>query len=479
MSVRRNFQFDGMPTSYELIELGGLERGTDESAAVKATLGEPVQGALIDRSTLPLIIVGYDPRRLTEVLLEQRTEPETSLRPIAVAGIQSASDAPAVDQLADLVIAPHAPANQLNAAREALLELSLKLRELPVGEDDGALRLLQYLDTRGRPLQPVLDPASRMAYRYPVAERMLDTSVAHVLELLTDMSRYGLLSRGVVDRLYVCPDCNSYRIPVKELCPECHGPDVAMEVSIHHFRCGYVAPESAFRRTERPICPKCHDPLRHVGVEYNRPGQFVVCGGCGYWATEPELRAWCVDCNRLYAPENLRVVRVHRFAPTASARRVARAGTWHPGRERLSPRDARRGPATAGDEPIDVEAVDEDGGPPTQNREMLRKLIEMARPPEWPMTLYLARVRVPGTASDDRHLWIRKAEQALSRALGRRDMMTRVGPDSFLLVMPESEQKKAPSARDIERWMRKRLGVALEIGRIEADRALQLLDRAG
>lgn len=477
MSVRRNFRFDSMPTAYELIELGGLERGTDESAAVKAALGEPVQGALIDRSALPLIIVGYDPRRLTEVLFEQRTEPETSLRPIAVAGIQSAGDAPAVDQLADLVIAPHAPADQLNQASGTLLELSSRLQELPPGEDDGALRLLQYLDTRRKPLQPVLDPASRMAYRYPVAERMLDTSVPQVLELLNDMSRYGLLSRGVVDRLYVCPDCNSYRIPVKELCPECRSPDIAMEVSIHHFRCGYVAPESAFNAAGRPTCPKCHDPLRHVGVEYNRPGQFVVCGGCGYWATEPELRAWCVDCNRLHSPENLRVVRVHRFTPTASARRVARAGTWRPGRERLSASHASRRAGGVDDEAGDTEAEAERA--PMPDHQMLRKLIEMAQPPEWPMTLYLARVQVPGTAAGDRHPWIRKAEQALTRALGQRDMMARIGPDSFLLVMPESEQKKAPSGHDIERWMQKRLGVALQISRVEANRALQLLNQAG
>lgn len=488
MSIHEEFTAESAIHTWELIELGGMERGTQESAALMEALGEPVEGTPLDRSTLPLIIVGYDPRRLTEVLFRQRADPETALRPIAVAGIQDASDAPFIDQLADVVIAPHPPGRELSRDISALEEILQRLEPMPLGSDDGALRLLQFLESRRSPLRPVLDPAARMAYRYPVAERMFGTGASQVLELLVDMARYGMLERKTVDRVHVCPDCGGYRIPVKETCPECMSPDVSIETSIHHFRCGYMAPEMLFRKDGYMECPKCQDMLRHVGVEYNRPGQLAVCGSCGFWASEPKLQAWCVDCNRLHDPEKIRTVRVHRFSQTSAARKVARAGSWNPSRGYINAPQSASGSDNGGglearrDESSQPESEDARGSDSDSRLDdpmLIRRLIDMAENQAWPLSIFLVRVQIPSDARSERYRWVRAAESALRRSLGKSDLMARVGSGSFLLLRPESEQKPAPDARDIEQWMQKRMSVSFRIRRIDSREALELMESGG
>lgn len=478
MTVHRKseYRLDRGSFMYELIDVGGARQHATRSRAVIEVLGEPVDDSPLERAALPLIITGFDPGQLTQELLDQRGDPDTALRPIAVAGIQNYSDAPTVEQLADAVLPSEPDGSQLMEASKRLLDLALRVQELPCSRDDASLRLLQFLESRRLSLEPRLDPASRTAYRYPLAEAVLGTGASRAVDVLTDMAQHGVFQRSTVDRVHVCPDCHGYRIPVKEVCPECQSPDVSLEVSIHHFRCGYMAPESRFTGKDGYLsCPKCNKYLRHIGVEYNRPSEVCVCGSCGYWAQRPELKAWCVDCNSLFSPEEVKTVRIHRYGLTADARGVARAGSWIPG-QRAAPATAARAVKPERPPARGADSISREDGDVHRARDVLRALIGVAQPTQWPIALFEVRLRRRGDDASEPSL--EAVESALKVQLSEHDIIGPVASDTLLLAVPESDSKRAPSIGEMRRWAMRQDAASsaqVEISRIDAAEALRLL----
>ncbi len=313
--------------TYECLEIGEFERATAEAKALAEIFGKAAQNA---DPNVPLLIVGYDRQKIKQQLRIQRSHPETCLRPIVVAGINERSLDSELMQLADWVLPPQADQDQLLETRSGIELLLQQVTSLPAARDDRVLNLLQFLHSRVSKLQPIVDPDAILAYRYPLAECLLGLADQPLTELLDDLAKHEVLNRQHVDRLFTCPNCDHYRTCVKELCPQCDSTHLSCQESIHHFRCGYVAPESEFMVKGRPQCPKCHGDIQHIGVEYNRPGQFVVCGDCNYWASEPKLMAWCSVCNTYHDPADLKAVNVYAYRLHSNAMRIARQGSWQP-----------------------------------------------------------------------------------------------------------------------------------------------------
>lgn len=321
-------QVTSLAFSYERLEIGEFDRITDEARAIESIFGQTSQSHNPEQ---PLVIVGYDRQKVKQLLLTQRDSPESCLRPIVVVGLGEHSLDAEIMQLADWILPPQADSVDLHETRTGVELLMQQLSAMPRAMDDRALNLLQFLQSRAQSLQPVVDPDAAFAYRYPLAERLLAKSSQELNELLEDMATHDVLNRKHIDRVFTCPDCNHYRTCVKELCPQCSSTHLNCQESIHHFRCGYVAPEAEFMVKGRPQCPKCHGDIQHIGVEYNRPGQFVVCGDCHYWASEPNLQAWCAVCNRYHDPADLKPVNVYAYRLHSNAMRIARHGSWQPG----------------------------------------------------------------------------------------------------------------------------------------------------
>lgn len=448
--------------AYELAELWEFERGTDEAAAVKSALGNPVGEGQRDITALPLIIVGYDSRRIADLLAKQRKAPETSMRPIAVVGLDDMSVDPLITQFADLLLPPRPSLDALLETGRTLAALGKRVSEMPLKPNDGTLTLLQLLYSRGQPLEPIIDADSSMAYDYPLANLLMDSSSEEVLDTLEDLDRHGMLEGTRIDRMFVCPDCRTYRVPVKELCPECHSANLTMEDSIHHFRCGYVAPESDFMTQGKPICPKCHSALRHIGVEYNRPGHFSVCHDCGHWASEPEIRAWCVACNTYHVPGDLAAVHIKRFSLSENGIHVARAGSWDPNATpALGTSVGQAQPAAAAD--------------PGYTKDLTRLLISVAVNNQSPMTVY--RVDLHPEDANDPDI-VDKIEKLMRRTVRNRDLVAQIDPGTFLMVLPHGNDKEEPSGEQIERYIARKLDVDVAISILDPDNAADLLAEA-
>lgn len=457
-----------LTVGYELSELSGLERATDEAAAVKLILGHPLDPSTVRRrgpARTPLVIVGYDQRQILKLLREQRCTAATALRPIAVVGIAEGEALPVVEALADATAPPRAAPEALERLRDRLLALMGAVDNLAAAEDDPTMRLLQFLLTREAEVRPQLDPSAPSAYRFPVAEHMLRTSNTEALDVLQDLAEHQLLHARAVDRVFLCPQCNGYRVPVKELCPECQSPNVAMQDSLHHFRCGYVGPESEFMGSGRPTCPKCHDALRHIGVEYNRPGRIVICAACGHWASEPHLRAWCVDCNVYHAPEDLRTARISRFALTQDGSRVARLGRWNPAQTQVLP---GAGTADPGNADAPSRAI------PAQD--MLHALIEIASENHWPMAVYRADVMMPlarAPSENERSELIASAEHQIRQCLGPKDVIAQVHPGTFL-ILATRERRKGSAAQELQHRVERIAHTHVQVSALSAGEAAQL-----
>lgn len=463
---------------YELVDLAGFGTPADEAVAMKNQFGAPraspegTAGSMPKH--LPLVIVGYDQQRVLQALRERRADTglaDTALRPIAVVGLNRGDVQPSLEALADVVVGPRPSVDTVRDMRETLTSLATQAADLTADHGDRALLLLQYLGIRERYcIEPVVDPGAVFAYRYPLAESLLSASSTQALDILEDLAEYQLLASKVVDRLFLCPHCGGYRVPVKELCDKCHSPDIAVQNSIHHFRCGYVGPESEFMIDGRLRCPKCRADLRHVGVEYNHPGRVVTCHACNHWAAEPLLQAWCVDCNRYLPPEQLRSLRISCFTITSRGMRAARAGRWNP--------NEAQAVSSAGNSGANLAAL----ASVERKRAVARTILRVASANQWKVAAYRVDFDVPPAAADAALQSADKQaefDQCVTRYLGPQALTAPLGEKGVLVLNPGTHRDGRSAAAALARRIAKTLHCRATVSALAASAAAELLAAAG
>lgn len=126
--------------------------------------------------------------------------------------------------------------------------------------------------------------------------------------------RLGYIRRNrFIDRIHVCPICNSSHLLFFETCPHCGSSDVHEEPVLHHFRCANVSPEYTYKADGELVCPKCKRVLRHIGVDYDRPSSVYTCRQCEQTFMYPDMRALCTNNRRSWKPDELRPVDVEEY----------------------------------------------------------------------------------------------------------------------------------------------------------------------
>lgn len=170
---------------------------------------------------------------------------------------------------------------------EKIDELPSRIRNSVQSEDI----LLARMYSRDDDLAPVYDSQSQDFVRYPLAGRL-----ENIPETATALFEKGYLLRSFFDRIHVCPQCRSGHLSVREECHSCMSANVCEEVVIHHFQCAYEAPESRFRTQTGLECPKCARKLRHIGLDYDKPGSITRCSDCGSINDKPSVGFKCINC---------------------------------------------------------------------------------------------------------------------------------------------------------------------------------------
>jgi hypothetical protein len=200
----------------------------------------------------------------------------------------------------------------------------------------GALRAVR---AAGSTLEPTWDPRAREGVVYRgTGSPLEDESLRSDLD---DLAADGYVEPLFVDRLSVCPTCNSHAINVREICLSCFSPNLREVKALFHFRCGFVGAVEAF--TEEPRgrrCPKCRKLLQDLGTDHDSPGDYFACRACNAEFQVAEIGARCISCGARFAGvEMQRVAQRDVFAYRLTVRGAA---ALDEGRLLEEPREARR-----------------------------------------------------------------------------------------------------------------------------------------
>lgn len=194
---------------------------------------------------------------------------------------------------ADVVVTESTPSGLASAiaTMSPLFERLAKLPPVPSGIDRNGLLALALGYSRDCSIEAQWQPGRPDMVDYPLLLGIVDPRP--VLEELADA---GLLRRRFFERLHICERCHSSRLHAREVCVACHSSHLAENALVHHYACGFQAPQPLFEDREGYLCPKCRKQLRHYGVDYDKPGNITTCKGCGETMAEPEVGFVCLDC---------------------------------------------------------------------------------------------------------------------------------------------------------------------------------------
>jgi hypothetical protein len=159
-------------------------------------------------------------------------------------------------------------------------------------------RLLEALRTvskAGATLEPSWNPHAREGFAYHGNGSSLDDE--QLREDLEELARDGYVEHVFVDRLSLCPHCESHALNVREVCLSCSSSRLKQVKVLFHFRCGYVGAVSSYAaEPQGRRCPKCAKLLQDLGADHDSPGDYFSCLACNAMFQVPEIGARCLCC---------------------------------------------------------------------------------------------------------------------------------------------------------------------------------------
>ncbi len=189
-----------------------------------------------------------------------------------------------------------------------------------------AFRVLRMITARSREFSPLLADIKMTGYLYPELESLFVKGGVDLLQTLDFLESQSLLKGRFFSRAHFCSHCGSAFLNFKETCPQCQSNDLRVEELIHHYRCAYVGESVEFHKGGHLSCPKCERPLKHIGVDYDKPSVVHQCNECGHSTQHPEIVTTCYSCARTMEPENQLVRTVKSYEVSAIGRNAALFG---------------------------------------------------------------------------------------------------------------------------------------------------------
>jgi Thaumarchaeal output domain 1 len=140
-------------------------------------------------------------------------------------------------------------------------------------------------------------------------------------EILDRWAAIGVLEAVFVDKVRVCPRCQS--LPTfRSGCPNCGSAHLENDQLIHHFACAHVGRATDFERDGDLICPKCRTRRLVVASDFDYVTGPHRCLACHWSNLQLEDVAQCLRCQFRFPAyqahtKELRGFRADRLDPLA------------------------------------------------------------------------------------------------------------------------------------------------------------------
>ncbi len=162
-----------------------------------------------------------------------------------------------------------------------------------------ALKLLEYILFSN--IELIEPNVTSTGVNYPLL-----ISIGGDKSTLDELIRYDILRPLVIDRIVVCPRCESIDIKLYLKCPKCGSFNLENKRIIQHRVCGFTDVESAFKtvKTEKEIiyeCPKCKLSFTINAPDYSEIGKLYECKNCSYRTNNPNITLTCKVCKTSFS----------------------------------------------------------------------------------------------------------------------------------------------------------------------------------
>lgn len=148
--------------------------------------------------------------------------------------------------------------------------------------------------------------------------------------ILETMTTSGYLARDFAEAAHPCPDCQSIQVLLRDSCTKCGSVKIDEQPILHHFKCSYQGHESAFLDAAGQYhCPKCNDPLKHFGIDYDKPGLINVCRNCDHESHETKINGRCLSCSHNFHLEETERQEINNYTLTKEGIHALFQGTYN------------------------------------------------------------------------------------------------------------------------------------------------------
>jgi hypothetical protein len=183
-----------------------------------------------------------------------------------------------------------------------------------------ARKILQFLLRSPRTIvAPEIAPTDEI--QYPQLDAVVQLTPSGLVDLFSQMVEAGVLVADLADKVPACPECGSYQVSTRYVCPKCYNYDIARSFLYEHLKCGKVASDDTFKKAGQLVCPKCQAVLHSFGVEYRAVGAWYRCGNCDESFNVPSHQHFCRPRRHQFAMDRARLVPIYQYRlnPTALA----------------------------------------------------------------------------------------------------------------------------------------------------------------
>lgn len=197
--------------------------------------------------------------------------------------------------------------------------------KLPFLHEPKVQLLANYLLIGGSPdLKPTLDP--ELGVRYPEAERITGDDAATVRKWLGELVSCGILEGRFVNKLILCPKCNSSDTPTHYCCPYCKSIDIDKKALFEHLACGVIDKDDNFRKDGQLVCPRCSRQLNQLGITHKAVGTWFFCRSCQKPFDKPQSFHVCSKCRHFFVVEDAILADVFAYKLSKEAQSQLKSG---------------------------------------------------------------------------------------------------------------------------------------------------------